>query len=90
MLGVPPPKIDYPPNDPYFNLNKVCVKKDFTWGSNEADPPRVVEACMCEYYLCNEIPIIPSTGTESPNESTIKLPKLEMNLVLIGIISRIL
>ena len=85
-----PPITGYPPNDPYYSLNKVCVKRELSGGGNETGPPRIVEACMCEYYLCNIIPIIPSTGTESANESAIKLPKLAMNLVLIGIISRIL
>ena len=85
-----PPKTGYPPNDPYYNMNKVCVKRELSEGGSETDPPRIVEACMCEYDLCNIIPIIPSTGTESVNESAIKLPKLAMNLFLIGIISRIL
>ena len=85
-----PPKTGYPPNDPFYNLNKVCVKRELSGRENETGPPKIVEACMCNYYLCNIIPIIPSTGTESANVSTIKLPKLAMNLVLIGIISSIL
>ena len=85
-----PPKTGYPPNDPYYNLNQVCVKRGLSGELSGTGPPWFVEACMCEYNLCNIIPIIPSTGTESANESAIKPPKLAMNLVLIGIISIIL